>query len=205
MIQPNRHCSEYEHAHQSYTTLRKAVQFDKNGELFWHINTFTDDVPKQLMVLMLKDIIEEINYHIFPLRLMSTEHKERAYIQMYFTANNKPDWPQPKQPFNPDELAVAYYLDGELFFNDDYLFMLKAETGSFWIKPIGIHEVLHLLGVGHTDVEPDLMYPTYNPGGVITADTISAIHMLYGEQMEKFNKPVIKRKGCISRSLFSGK
>ena len=53
--------------------------------------------------------------------------------------------------------------------------------GAFDVETVALHEIGHLLGLGHSSVQNAIMYPTINPGMTkgLHGDDIQGIRALY--------------------------
>ena len=69
---------------------------------------------------------------------------------------------------------------GKLHFDDAETWSLTGSGGTFDVETVALHEVGHLLGLGHSSVAGSVMFPTY--GGVrrsLTQDDVDGIRRLY--------------------------
>ena len=76
-------------------------------------------------------------------------------------------------PLNPEPIA------GDLHFDADEAWRIGADVDVF---SIALHETGHALGLGHSDVPSDVMYPYYHRASGLTLGDISAILQLYAAQ-----------------------
>ncbi|PRQ53777.1 putative interstitial collagenase [Rosa chinensis] len=76
---------------------------------------------------------------------------------------------------------AAYPTEGALHYDADETWSVGAKPGAMDIQSVGLHEIGHLLGLGHSSVEEAIMYPTI-PDGVYKSlheDDIQGIKALY--------------------------
>ncbi|KAM5581537.1 metalloendoproteinase 3-MMP-like [Rosa sericea] len=77
---------------------------------------------------------------------------------------------------------AAYPTEGTLHYDADETWSVGAKPGAIDIESVGLHEIGHLLGLGHSSVEEAIMYPTI-PEGVahksLHEDDIQGIKALY--------------------------
>lgn len=69
---------------------------------------------------------------------------------------------------------------GKLHFDDAETWSLTGSGGTFDVETVALHEVGHLLGLGHSSVAGSVMFPTY--GGFkrsLTQDDVDGIRRLY--------------------------
>jgi len=82
-------------------------------------------------------------------------------------------------------LAHAFYsADGRLHFDDDERF---TKEGNIWgaksLIHVAVHEIGHVLGLRHSNVEGSVMWPTTSKGtSKLHRDDIAGIRDLYGLQ-----------------------
>ncbi|EDO34801.1 predicted protein, partial [Nematostella vectensis] len=80
-------------------------------------------------------------------------------------------------------LAHAFFpTDGSLHFDDDEDFTDGVATGTNLLA-VAVHEIGHILGVGHSSETNSVMNPNYSgydPNLALHADDINAVSYLYG-------------------------
>lgn len=72
---------------------------------------------------------------------------------------------------------------GKMHFDDAEQWALAAGAGVFDIETVALHEIGHLLGLDHSQVQGSVMFPTY--GGqrrALSPDDIAGIQALYGRR-----------------------
>ncbi|KAF5191134.1 Collagenase [Thalictrum thalictroides] len=71
--------------------------------------------------------------------------------------------------------------DGRLHFDADESWSTVPLAGYMDLQTVALHEVVHILGLGHSAIEGALMYPTVEAGirKDIHQDDIDGIHALY--------------------------
>ena len=146
----------------------------------WHVINTTDDMELHHQIGTFHDAFAEINYHLSKLgkQLVPTADPEKADIKISFHTGT--DHPIKKFPKG----VLAYALPGHVYVNDNYYWSLLKKMNTKSLKYTLIHEILHILGVGHTKAEGDIMEPEYNPDNTITKDTLKVLHKRYDEAIE---------------------
>ncbi|KAF7134288.1 hypothetical protein RHSIM_Rhsim08G0058000 [Rhododendron simsii] len=79
-------------------------------------------------------------------------------------------------------LAHAFApIDGRFHYNRDYSFTVNPVEGSYHLETVALHEIGHLLGLGHSDVEDAVMFPSIPDATIkgLNADDIQGIRTLY--------------------------
>ncbi|HEY2711830.1 MAG TPA: tachylectin-related carbohydrate-binding protein [Chthoniobacterales bacterium] len=83
----------------------------------------------------------------------------------------------------PGVLGVGHYPpDGRLSFRENIWDMSPASRQSLFA--VALHEIGHVLGLGHSDSRASIMYPYKMPND-LDAETIQAINDLYGWQPQR--------------------
>lgn len=159
-----------------------------DGTIYWHIDEskLTRDLPKLKTVIAFEKCFDAWKPHLHPIKLQSTGDATKAAIVLRFMKNGDPDLPS---RFGQHTLAYAYMPIGQslgyhsdIFFNDARKWLEMHEPGGFSLFKVAVHEVGHSLGIRHSTVSNDIMFPTYaaNNDVNITLDTIGAIEELFG-------------------------
>ncbi|KAF7134832.1 hypothetical protein RHSIM_Rhsim08G0060100 [Rhododendron simsii] len=87
-------------------------------------------------------------------------------------------------PFNGQNgvLAHAFHpTDGRFHYNGDYSFTVNTVAGSFHLETVALHEIGHLLGLEHSDVQEAIMWPGIPEATIkgLNDDDIQGIKTLY--------------------------
>ena len=71
--------------------------------------------------------------------------------------------------------------NGRFHYDADERWAVAATQGAFHLETVALHEIGHLLGLGHSSVEGALMYPSISPGVTkgLHSDDIQGIRALY--------------------------
>lgn len=77
-----------------------------------------------------------------------------------------------------------FHLDGDEYWVDG---ATALDPTAFDLESVAIHEIGHLLGLGHSSIEEAIMYPSIS-GGVrkveLAADDVEGVQVLYGSRTE---------------------
>ncbi|KAI8541557.1 hypothetical protein RHMOL_Rhmol08G0071300 [Rhododendron molle] len=87
-------------------------------------------------------------------------------------------------PFNGQSGVMAHSFaptDGRFHYNADYSFSESPIPGSFHVETVALHEIGHLLGLGHSSVQAAIMWPSIPPATTkgLHDDDIQGITTLY--------------------------
>ncbi|KAI8541545.1 hypothetical protein RHMOL_Rhmol08G0070100 [Rhododendron molle] len=71
--------------------------------------------------------------------------------------------------------------DGRFHYNADHSFSVDPVAGSFHLETVALHEIGHLLGLGHSEVQEAIMFPGIASGTTkgLDIDDIQGIKTLY--------------------------
>ena len=71
--------------------------------------------------------------------------------------------------------------DGRFHYDADEQWSVGAVPGQFDLQTVALHEIGHLLGLGHSNVQGAIMWPSISPGGTkgLDRDDINGIRALY--------------------------
>ncbi|KAF7135595.1 hypothetical protein RHSIM_Rhsim08G0097000 [Rhododendron simsii] len=88
------------------------------------------------------------------------------------------------EPFTGQNESLAHAFpptDGRFHYNANYSFTVNPVEGSFHLETVALHEIGHLLGLGHSDVEDAVMFPSIPAATIkgLNADDIQGIRILY--------------------------
>lgn len=169
-----------------------------NGVIYWHINesNMTDDMSKKEILVSFERGFRLLERGLFhPLKFKPTSDPRKAPIHLFFKNNGDKGLPQ---KFDKGVLAYAFLPAGnplgyqsDVYFNDAISWKQMHSPGHFSLVAVFVHEVLHALGLHHSSVKNDIMYPTYQKGGRIefTDDSRKAVDKLYGNYKEAITPP----------------
>lgn len=169
---------------EKYTLLDSKVIFiDKT--CFYHVNNYILDVPKDVQNIWIDESFNEWNEHLhrYGYSFKRTEDKFKATLQIWFVGGETKILPTDEYKYlMNDPGMVGFYVVGKglLYINDDLDF--KDDIN---LKVVLIHEIGHALGIGHTIISNDYMYPKYQPGNYFTSDTLAAIRKIYAPNTVK--------------------
>lgn len=174
-------CRQSLRPHQGFTTII-GKNYINSPTIKWHISSFTPDMQKYKVILAFSYAFQVWQRYLDPIKVESTSKPEEANIIINFASNS--DNRLPVQ-FEQGVLAYAYAPVNnktDMWFNEEYDWGSMHSNDKIDLKKVAVHEIGHALNIGHTEVEQDIMYPTYNPTNDIniTTDSIQAIQYLYG-------------------------
>uniref|UniRef100_A0A7N0V174 Peptidase metallopeptidase domain-containing protein n=1 Tax=Kalanchoe fedtschenkoi TaxID=63787 RepID=A0A7N0V174_KALFE len=71
--------------------------------------------------------------------------------------------------------------DGRFHYDGDERWSVNPDSSAFHLETTALHEIGHLLGLGHSSVEAAIMFPSISPGAVkgLNADDTEGIRVLY--------------------------
>lgn len=157
--------------------------FPQGGCFKWHIANFTEDTTKYKTILAFYKAFAIIEPLFGGLKFEGTSNIEETQLTLYFTHNGHPTITQ-STPFDEGVLAHAYAHAGVIFFNDAFNWdeMSDKDADTWNLTKVAVHELLHLMFLGHSDEVADIMYWAAENDGIInvTQDTIDGIKFLYG-------------------------
>ncbi|XP_058179972.1 metalloendoproteinase 1-like [Rhododendron vialii] len=101
-------------------------------------------------------------------------------------------------PFFGQNGVMAHSLtptDGRFHYNADYSFSMNPVAGSFHLETVALHEIGHLLGLGHSSVEAAIMWSSIPVATVkgLHADDIQGINTLYDLEPVRISSFVFQR------------
>ncbi|KAG5564703.1 hypothetical protein RHGRI_000782 [Rhododendron griersonianum] len=87
-------------------------------------------------------------------------------------------------PFNGANGILAHAFaptDGRFHFNEDHSFSMEPVAGLFHLETVALHEIGHLLGLAHSQVQDTIMFPGIAAGTTkgLNADDIQGLKTLY--------------------------
>lgn len=181
----------------------------KDGVIRWHINNFTDKLPKHKTILAVEKAFHTWEQALHPIRFETTSDHEQAQIKISFTPTDHDRFDNGKYKIRcgvkfdgpGGVLAHAYFASPELHLDESEDW---SEAGIHLLSVL-IHEIGHNLNIGHSEVKEAIMYPTYTgPKTTLHADDIRAVHTVYAEERKKlcanlgidYYESQKKKKGC---------
>ncbi|GFS31055.1 hypothetical protein Acr_00g0015390 [Actinidia rufa] len=109
-----------------------------------------------------------------------TQDYRNAHMKISFHRGNHGD----EDPFDGPGGTLAHAwapTDGRFHYDADESWSVVPVPGAFDVETVALHEIGHLLGLGHSSVQNAIMYPTINPGMTkgLHGDDIQGIRALY--------------------------
>ncbi|XP_023771903.1 metalloendoproteinase 1 [Lactuca sativa] len=88
-------------------------------------------------------------------------------------------------PFNGSGEVLAHAFpppDGRLHFDADENWVIGAVKDAFDLETMALHEIGHLLGLGHSQFQTTIMWSSFSAGVTkgLTSDDIQGLRILYG-------------------------
>ncbi|GMI78433.1 hypothetical protein like AT1G24140 [Hibiscus trionum] len=113
-------------------------------------------------------------------RFSRTEDYANADITISFESGDHGDG----SPFDGPNGALAHAFpptNGRFHYDADEPWSVAANPGSYHLETVALHEIGHLLGLGHSSIEGAVMYPSIMPGESkgLHGDDIQGINALY--------------------------
>ena len=117
---------------------------------------------------------------VITFRFSRAQSYTNADLKISFERRNHGDG----APFDGRGGTIAHAFaptDGRFHYDADELFAVGAQAGAFDLQTVALHEIGHLLGLGHTDDQKAIMYPTIAQGVTkgLGNDDIAGIKALY--------------------------
>lgn len=112
-----------------------------------------------------------------------TTNYRRADLKIGFYRGNHGDG----YPFDGPGGTLAHAFaptDGRFHYDSTEKWGVGAVRGRYDLQTVALHEIGHLLGLGHSTVKNAIMYPYINPGTTkgLNADDIKGIKVLYNRR-----------------------
>lgn len=183
-----------EQLEKNSTSFIMASHYDyMTGEPKWNKRKLTYSFTGSIIKKERRDTIQQVEYAIrdwaaatrpyFTFVRVSCKSVCPADIRISFERGNHGDrfpFGPPGRP-NPGGLAHGFpAADGRLHFNGYERWSTRGAKDAYDVKTTALHELGHILGLGHSDVEEAVMYDELKPGVVkkLHADDIYGIRQL---------------------------
>ncbi|KAJ8750016.1 hypothetical protein K2173_013931 [Erythroxylum novogranatense] len=114
-------------------------------------------------------------------RFTRTQDYRNANLKISFQSGDHGDG----APFDGPGGTIAHAsapTNGQFHYDASERWSVSQTAGTFDLETVALHEIGHLLGLGHSSVEGAIMYPSIAPGTTkgLHADDIQGIRALYG-------------------------
>ena len=169
-----------------------------NGKIFWHIDEehISQDLDKYKIIHAVQKAFNVWQGYMNPI-FEACEDKSKCQIVFKFMLPDNPEVPFPYD----GALAYAFFPEGEslditsdVYVNEIYNWGVVHTASGYNLLKVLIHEVGHSIGLNHSEILQDIMYPSYQPNDIVTIDkdTIDGIYKLYGVKA-----PEVDHRECI--------
>lgn len=161
-----------------------------NGKIYWHIaeaDFAKSSIDKYRTILAFQKGFEILAPAFHPIKFESTADKKLAPIELFFKRNGEKGLPE---KFDEGVLAYAFFpgsdlqgIESNVYFNDALPWEEMHMPGKYSLLKVFVHECLHALGLDHSSIKADIMFPTYQPNNdiTLTGDTLQGLDKLYGK------------------------
>jgi len=196
--------------------LNSDCAFDKNGEFYeiiiteqsdplplqsvitWNLLNESDDLLRKRQIKAIKRAFLRIG-QVIPVkfRFLSIGKGE---IQI--TVSNSDNYFKNR----PNALAYAFVgttsQDLDLVFNESYFWALNREVGNnqYDMEIVVIHELLHVLGLSHSNINDSVMFASYQGIYSMNEDDISKLQSIWGIRSD-WSRRLMWLKGYFQRIL----
>lgn len=72
-------------------------------------------------------------------------------------------------PFDGRGNVLAHATYGFAHFDDSEYWSTRLDSGATNLYAVAVHEIGHILGLDHSNIDRAMMYPSYNPSNVVTS------------------------------------
>jgi len=163
----------------------------------WNLLNESNDILRKRQVKALKRAFLRIG-QVIPVKFKFTQDKGEIQINVsdsdrYF--ENRPN-------------ALAYAFVGttskdiDLVFNESYFWALNREVGNnqYDMEVVGIHEILHVLGLSHSMINDSVMFANYQGIYSMNNDDINNLQSIWGVR-SGWSRRLLWLKGYFQRIL----
>ena len=161
---------------------------------YWHVENKSIHLELHHQVAIFYKAFTSINYLMNPYRkqFLSTSDPDKASILIRFRTD------EDDLPLKFQDGVLAYAVPNEIWVNDDYFWHLTDSDKGKDLQIVLEHEIGHVLGLGHTEEDNDIMRAEYNPENYWTEDSKLLLTRRYSDDWERFiealknNEPIIE-------------
>jgi len=165
-------------------TIKVSATAFATKTITWSITGYSRDIPdSRRQEKAIKRAFFRIGL-VIPVKFKFIRNDPNAEIVISFS--------QTDPYFVKHSSALAYAFVGttsqpiDLVFNDKGYFWAintDVQNNQYKIEPVAIHEILHVLGLGHNPgCAICIMFPSYHSGQALQDDDISQIQHIWGER-----------------------
>ena len=107
---------------------------------------------------------------------------------------------------HPNALAYAWVgttsQDVDLVFNESYIWVLNREQGTnrYDIEIVAIHEILHILGLRHSQLNDSVMWPSYQGLSDMSPEDVQLLQAIHGVR-SNWSSRLLWLKGYFQRLI----
>lgn len=210
---------------QDFSVLSWPMVQPDNGMIRWHIVNFTPDMEKFKVVLAFQQALEKIQIgfdKIFPvgryITLEPTDDFHAAHIRYFFVNPGVTEQKYiisdgteytliNKWPFSGPGEVLAHRpaptrqnpKAHEVHFDESEHWSDMTKVGHTNLMAVVIHETLHVLDLGHSEVQEAVMAPYYDGRKLdLRADDLQGLMKVWGPYKETLaGRPGGDKRGCL--------
>lgn len=191
---------------------------NNDGFISWFIYN-EDDIPFDDTIIVAHQVFQDLEKYLYPIKFQHVKNYEDAQIKIFFVPQSQKidiklpngDTFQIETPYVFDgsggNLALAFMpfpgstLRGVILFDEDEKWGLSHDEKKDQIDfhTVFLHEVLHVLGIRHSEHEHAVMYASYDgEKRELTVDDKMALIDLYKDHISKKTYYLFKIKHFFS-------
>ncbi len=166
-----------------------------DGKLFWYLGYGSSNLSRAVLVHLFEEVFKRWEAVLHPLSFVQTEEVSEVHIQLYFGAQQHSHLGACPFAFDGKKGILAHafptrsgQLSGHIHFDDaeQWYSPFEGTTPKEGIDlfQVALHEVGHVLGLGHSEVEEAIMYAYYDGSRQgLHADDVEGAQVLYRDYL----------------------
>ncbi len=178
-----------------------------DGMFFWYLGNESKDLSRASLLQIFEAVFEAWGKALDPLVFVRTEDKKQVHIQLYFGAHEHVELDACPFAFDGKNGILAHafpkgsgQLSGHIHFDESEMWSplsfghlpkvekisplptasSRMEEDGIDLFQVALHEVGHVLGLGHSEIEEAIMYAFYD--GIrqgLHSDDVDGVQVLY--------------------------